>query len=60
MSSSLNRGAALTTSQEERDQIAELDLVAGKRAKVSTAYASALNYLIAGAALGGRLLGAPA
>jgi predicted ATPase len=47
----LNRGAALTTSQEERDQIAELDLVAGKRAKVSTAYASALNYLIAGAAL---------
>ena len=47
----LNRGAALTTSQEERDQIAELDLVAGKRAEVSTAYASALNYLIAGAAL---------
>jgi len=47
----LNRGAALTTSQEERDQIAELDLVAGKRAKVSTAYASALNYLVAGAAL---------
>jgi len=47
----LNRGAALTTTQEERDQIAELDLVAGKRAKDSTAYASALNYLIAGAAL---------
>ncbi|MBV8413883.1 MAG: histidine kinase, partial [Verrucomicrobia bacterium] len=47
----LNRGAALTASQEERDQIAELDLIAGKRAKDSTAYASALNYLIAGAAL---------
>jgi PAS domain S-box-containing protein len=47
----LNRGSALTSSQEERDEIAELDLVAGKRAKVSTAYASALNYLAAGAAL---------
>jgi PAS domain S-box-containing protein len=47
----INRGAALITSQEERDQIAELNLVAGKRAKASTAYASALNYLVAGAAL---------
>jgi PAS domain S-box-containing protein len=46
----VNRGAALTTSQEERDQIAELNLVAGKRAKASTAYASALKYLVAGAA----------
>jgi signal transduction histidine kinase len=47
----INRGAALITSQEERDQIAELNLVAGKRAKASTAYASALKYLVAGAAL---------
>jgi predicted ATPase/GAF domain-containing protein len=47
----VNRGAALITSQEERDQIAELNLIAGKRAKASTAYASALKYLIAGAAL---------
>jgi PAS domain S-box-containing protein len=47
----LNRGAALITSQEEREQLAELNLIAGKRAKASTAYASALNYLIAGAAL---------
>ena len=47
----LNRGAALITSQDEREQLAELNLIAGKRAKVSTAYASALNYLIAGAAL---------
>jgi PAS domain S-box-containing protein len=46
-----DRGAALVTSQEERDRIAELNLVAGKRAKASTAYASALKYLIAGAAL---------
>jgi PAS domain S-box-containing protein len=47
----VNRGAALITSQEERDQIAELNLIAGKRAKASTAYVSALKYLVAGAAL---------
>src|SRR5260221_6977977 len=47
----LNRGAALITSQNEREQLAELNLIAGKRAKASTAYASALKYLIAGAAL---------
>jgi PAS domain S-box-containing protein len=47
----LNRGAALVTLQEERDQLAELNLIAGRRAKNSTAYASALKYLIAGAAL---------
>jgi serine/threonine protein kinase len=47
----LNRGAALITKQEERDQLAEFNLIAGKRAKASTAYASALAYLSAGAAL---------
>jgi PAS domain S-box-containing protein len=47
----LNRGAALITARDEREQLAELDLIAGKRAKASTAYASALNYLVAGAAL---------
>src|SRR4029453_8968633 len=47
----LNRGAALTTEQEEREQLAELNLKAGTRAKNSTAYASALTYLLAGAAL---------
>jgi PAS domain S-box-containing protein len=46
----LNRGAALITQQDERDQLAELNLIAGKRAKGTTAYASALTYLIAGAA----------
>jgi PAS domain S-box-containing protein len=46
----LNRGVALITLQEERDRIAELNLTAGKRAKASTAYASALKYFIAGAA----------
>jgi predicted ATPase len=47
----LNRGVALITSREERESLAELNLIAGKRAKASTAYVSALNYFIAGAAL---------
>src|SRR5258705_6451108 len=47
----LNRGATLITEQPEREQLAELNLIAGTRAKNSTAYASALTYLLAGAAL---------
>ncbi len=47
----LNRGASLITSAEEREQLAELNLVAGKRAKASSAYVSALTYLAAGTAL---------
>jgi predicted ATPase len=47
----LNRGAPLITSPEEREQVAELNLAAGKRAKASSAYASALTYLNAGAAV---------
>jgi len=47
----LDRGAALITSQDERERLAELNLIAGKRAKASTAYVSALNYLAAGSAL---------
>src|SRR5271167_4294715 len=47
----LNRGAALITEREERAQLAELNLIAGKRAKASTAYASALTYLVGGAKL---------
>ncbi len=47
----MNRGAALITSRDELEQLAELNLIAGKRATAATAYASALNYLIAGATL---------
>jgi PAS domain S-box-containing protein len=47
----LNRGVALITSRDEREQLAELDLIAGKRAKNATAYTSALTYLAAGSAL---------
>ncbi len=47
----LNRGAALITARDERERLAELNLIAGERAKASTAYASALKYLIAGAGL---------
>jgi predicted ATPase/signal transduction histidine kinase/PAS domain-containing protein len=46
-----NRGAVLITSRDEREQLAELNLHAGERAKASTAFAAALKYLIAGAAL---------
>jgi PAS domain S-box-containing protein len=47
----LNRGAALIADQKERDQLGEFNLVAGKRAKESTDYASALSYLNTGSAL---------
>src|SRR5262249_56184863 len=47
----LNRGAALITARDEREHLAELRRRAGKRAKASTAYTSALRYLVAGVAL---------
>jgi PAS domain S-box-containing protein len=47
----LNRGAALLTEPGEREQLAEFNLMAGQRAKASTAYASALNYLTTGVQL---------
>jgi PAS domain S-box-containing protein len=46
-----NRALELITARDERHLVAELNLIAGKRAKASTAYSSALNYLVAGAAL---------
>src|ERR1700733_8002227 len=46
-----NDGIGLITSEDERFQVAELNLIAGKRAKGSTAYASALQYFVAGQAL---------
>ena len=47
----LNRGAGLITSVEERERVAELNLIAGQRAQTSTAYASALTYFGAGRGL---------
>ena len=47
----LNRGTKLMTTQEERERVVELNFMAGKRAKGSTAYASARNYLAQAAAL---------
>src|SRR5262249_10123699 len=46
-----NRAASLIQSVEEREQVAKLNLAAGKRAKASTAYASALTYFVAGRTL---------
>ena len=47
----LNRGSHLIDSAEERERVAALNLMAARRAKASTAYASALRYLRAGSAL---------
>jgi len=44
----LNRGVPLITDREEREQLAGFNLLAGQRAKASTAYASALTYVKAG------------
>jgi PAS domain S-box-containing protein len=47
----LNRGAALITAQDERQDLAECNLIAAKRARNSTAYAAALHYVAAGGTL---------
>jgi PAS domain S-box-containing protein len=47
----LNRGSHLITSVEERENVADLNLIAGRRAKTSTAYVSALKYLNAASKL---------
>jgi PAS domain S-box-containing protein len=47
----LNRALRLIKSIDEREQAAELNLAAGRRANASTAYVSALSYFIAGRSL---------
>ena len=47
----LNRGSILIVSDKERERLAELNLVAVRRARASAAYASALTYARTGAAL---------
>jgi PAS domain S-box-containing protein len=47
----LNRASSLLTAPQEREQLAEFNMLAGKRAQASSAYVSALNYLTTGAAL---------
>jgi predicted ATPase len=47
----LNRASSLLTAAEERGQLAEFNLIAGKRAQAASAYVSALHYLTTGAAL---------
>ncbi|WP_109477274.1 ATP-binding sensor histidine kinase [Paraburkholderia sp. C35] len=44
----LNRGAHLVASIEERERIAQLNLIAARRARMSTTYGSAIGYLKAG------------
>jgi PAS domain S-box-containing protein len=47
----LNRGVVLISDRKEREQLAELNLIAGRRAKASTAFDSALSYFTVGAQL---------
>src|SRR6185436_19135841 len=47
----LNLGAALISEWPEKVRAAELNLVAGRKAKTSTAYAAASTYLAAGIAV---------
>ena len=49
--SQFNRSTALITSPDEREQLAQLNLTAGIRAKNAAAYSSALTHLAAGRAL---------
>jgi PAS domain S-box-containing protein len=51
VASQLNRGAALLTDRDEKAQVATINLRAGRKAKASAAYSSALAYLSAGMAL---------
>jgi predicted ATPase len=44
----LNLGVELVTYQDERDEIAKLNLMAGQKAKAATAYRAAVEYLNAG------------
>jgi PAS domain S-box-containing protein len=44
----LNCGISLITEQRERDELAQLNLIAGKKAKASAAYQPAFNYLQTG------------
>jgi predicted ATPase/signal transduction histidine kinase/FixJ family two-component response regulator/tRNA A-37 threonylcarbamoyl transferase component Bud32 len=44
----LNVGAELITEKSEKDELAQLNLIAGKKAKVATAYETAVRYLSKG------------
>ncbi|MEH2214037.1 trifunctional serine/threonine-protein kinase/ATP-binding protein/sensor histidine kinase [Nostoc sp.] len=46
--SQLNMGLELITQQTERNQLAQLNLLAGRKAKASTAYTAAVQYLMLG------------
>ncbi|SED21532.1 ATP-binding sensor histidine kinase [Bradyrhizobium erythrophlei] len=49
-----DRGAALISTEREREQVATFNLTAGKRAKAATAYTAALRYFVVGRSLLGK------
>ncbi|WP_353929426.1 AAA family ATPase [Okeanomitos corallinicola TIOX110] len=51
----INFGVHLITEQSEKDELAQLNLIAGKKAKTSVAYQPALNYLEIGIDLLGTI-----
>jgi PAS domain S-box-containing protein len=51
VASHFNRGGTLLVDRDEKAQVARINLRAGRKAKASTAYASALAYFSAGTAL---------
>ncbi|MBW4682978.1 MAG: AAA family ATPase [Microcoleus vaginatus WJT46-NPBG5] len=50
----LNFGIELITERKEKDELAQLNLIAGKKAKASTAYEAAFSYLQTGIELLGK------
>ncbi|GIK40067.1 MAG: hypothetical protein BroJett011_39000 [Chloroflexota bacterium] len=48
ITSQLNRGLSLISESSERDTLARLNLQAGRKAKTSTAYTAAMDYLTVG------------
>jgi predicted ATPase/signal transduction histidine kinase/GAF domain-containing protein len=51
VSNQLNRGGRLIVDRDEKARVAAINLRAGRKAKASTAYASACAYLVSGMAL---------
>ena len=50
----MNRGSKLLTDQEQKNEVAQLNLAAGEKALIASAFHSAAKYLLAGLSLLGE------